>query len=879
MPIDGIKKAFKRAGRGSAATDVDDELAFHIARKVDELVARGMSPNEARAAAMRAFGDVANVRDELERLTKARNGRERRGEWLADFLYDLRYAARGMRRTWAFTLVALLTLALGIGATTATFSVVNGVLLRPLPYPDADRIVRVWERTETSDRVAFATPNLLDIAEQSRTLSHLAGYLGGQTVVLGANASVRAAAYGVTREFFGLFGVKPALGRLPVTEEALAGGPRVAVVSHDFWQRQLGSTPDFERRSLDIFGIRYNIIGVMPAGFAYPADAEIWMAREFDAGDARTSHNWTAIGRLTPSSTVESARREVDGIMHALAAQYGTEMNGTGASMIPLADALTGNVRKPLALIFVAVAFVLLVACVNLASANLARGESRRQEMAVRAALGAGRWRLARQLLAENLLLAIAGGVFALAVGYGFTRALVAIAPRELPRLSEISLDTKVAAFTVLVSALTGLTIGVLPALQVARTALRDAISAGGRAAIGGDGGKSRRFLIAGEVALVVMLLVGAGLTLRSFRTLLQRNPGFDATGVLAVRVDPPDSKYQDSTRAIALLNRMLTETRALPSVQSVGMVNIRPLAAFHIGGGFEMSDGSERGYANYKVIGGDYFRTMNIPLKRGRLFEERDRSGAPHVVLVNETAAAKLWPGKDAIGQRIRYRGMDSHVADWMTVVGIVGDVNQRGLDEPVDPETYVPLTQRPERIQSGTTILIRTSGDPASLTTAVRDRLHAIDPDIPTSSATFESLVMSSVADRRFTMLVLTAFGSFALFLAAVGIYGVLAYSVNRRTREIGVRMALGAERSRVLGMILGDGMRSVVPGLIVSVVGALFLSRLIAGLLYGIAPSDPLTFVLVIAVLLVVTLVASLVPARRATKVDPMVAIRAQ
>ena len=878
MPIDGIRRAFRRAGRSSAATDVNDELAFHITRRVDDLVARGMSPTEARAEAMRAFGDVDHVRDELERLTRARNTRVRRGEWLSDLAQDARYAARGMRRGWAFTLVALLTLALGIGATTATFSIVNAVLLRPLAYPEPDRLVRVWERTDRSNRIQVSTLNLLDMAERSRTLSHLAGYLGGSTVVLGADRPVRAQAYGVTREFFGTFGVKPALGRLFVPEEALENGPRVAIVSHEFWQRQLGGTRDFERRSLDIYARRYQVVGVMPPGFAYPADAEIWMAREFDAGEARTSHNWQAVGHLAPTATVEMARGELDAIMRSLAAQHGTAMNGTGITLIPLADSLVGNVRRPLALIFGAVAFVLLVACVNLASANLARGESRRQEMAVRAALGAGRWRLARQLLAENLLLSILGGAVALAVGYVVTRALVWIAPANLPRLSEVRLDARVASFTIALSTLTGLLIGVLPALQVARTALRDAISAGGRAAIGGDGGRSRRILIGAEVALVVMLLVGAGLTVRSFRTLLQRDPGFDPTGVLAVRVDPPSSKYADSTRAVVLLERLLAEAKSLPSVASVGAINIPPLAGWHINGGFDTSDG-ERGNASYRVIGGDYFRTMGIPLKHGRLFAAPDRSGAPHVVVVNETAVAKHWPDSDPIGHRIRFRGMDAHRDDWMTVIGVVGDVNQIGLDVPTEPEAYVPMAQRPERMHDGATLLLRSTTDPAALNTAIRDRITAIDADIPTTITTFESVVLGSVADRRFTMLVLTAFGSFALFLAAVGIYGVLAYSVNRRTREIGVRMALGAEQSRVLGLILRDGMRSVVPGIAVGVVGALLLSRLMAGLLYGIAPTDPLTFAAVVGVLIVVTLAASLVPARRATKVDPMVAIRAQ
>src|SRR5215207_4441539 len=479
MPIDGIRRAFTRAGRSSATTDVNDELAFHITRRIDDLIAHGMSPTQARVEAMRAFGDVDHVREELECLTRARHGRVRRGEWLSDLANDMRYAARGMRRGWAFTLVALLTLALGIGATTATFSIVNAVLLRPLSYTDPERLVRVWERTERSERAQLATPNLLDMKEQTRTLSHLAGYRGGSTVVLGAEEPLRAQTYGVTRDFFGLFGVKPALGRLFAPEEMVEKGPRVAIVSHEFWHRYLGATRDLERRSLDIYGERYQVVGVMPPGFAYPASAEIWMALEFETGEARSSHNWSAIARLAPTASIDAARAELDGIMRALAAQYGTVMNGKGVTVLGLADALVGNVRRPLTLIFGAVAFVLLVACVNLASASLARGESRRQEMAVRAALGAGRWRLARQLLAENLLLAIFGGVFALVVGYAFTKVLVLIAPSTLPRVSEVRLDARVATFTIVLSTLTGLLIGVLPALQVARTALRDAIAAG----------------------------------------------------------------------------------------------------------------------------------------------------------------------------------------------------------------------------------------------------------------------------------------------------------------------------------------------------------------------------------------------------------------
>ena len=418
-----------------------------------------------------------------------------------------------------------------------------------------------------------------------------------------------------------------------------------------------------------------------------------------------------------------------------------------------------------------------------------------------------------------------------------------------------------------------------LPALQVARSALRDAISAGGRAGIGGDGGTSRRLLIAAEVALVVMLLVGAGLTVRSFRTLLDRDPGFDPADVLAVQIDPPASKYADSTRAVAFYDRLLGDVRSLPSVRSAGVINIAPLASWHISGGFEIDGRQERGNASYRVVGGDYFRAMGIPLRRGRAFQDGDRSGAPHAVIVNETAAAKTWPGANPIGQRIRYTGMDEHVNDWMTVVGVVGDVHQLGLAAPVEPETYVPFAQRPERMLDGATIVVKSATDPALLTTAIRNRIRAIDADIPSTIDTYAHVVQTSVADRRFTMLVLSAFGTFALFLAAVGIYGVLAFSVNRRTREIGVRMALGAARGRVLRMILRDGMRAVLPGIGVGVVGALLLSRLMSNLLYGVAPTDPMTFASVIAVLVLVTLVASLVPARRATRVDPIEAIRAQ
>jgi predicted permease len=870
-----FKRAFRRTS-ASAATDVNDELSFHIARKVDELVRQGMAPDEARAEAMRTFGE--DVRGELERLTRTRHGRTRRSEWLRDLLYDFRYSARGMRRSWGFTLVALLTLSLGIGATTATFSIVNGVLLRGLPYPGADRLVRVWERTEGSARVKLATPNLTDMKERTRTLSHLAGYMGGSTVALGADEPLRTAAYSVTRDFFGVFGVKPYLGRIPVPEEVVANGPRVAVVSYEFWERHLGATRDIERRSLDIYGTRYQVIGVMPPRFAYPAGAEVWMAGEFDAGESRTSHNWQAVGRLRADATVEMARGELDGVMRALAAQYGSATNAIGITVMPLAASLTGEVRRPLTLLFGAVAFVLLVACVNLASANLARGESRRQEMAVRAALGAGRGRLARQLLAENLLLSASGGVVALALGYLFTRVLVLIAPSNLPRLDEVRLDARVAVFTLLVSTLTGLLIGMLPALQVARSALRDAIGAGGRAAIGGDGHQSRRLLIGAEVALVVMLLVGAGLTVRSFRILMQRNPGFDPTNVLTARIDPPASKYDDSTRAIALFDQLLAQARSLPAVQSAGMINIPPLDSWHINGGFEMDGRATKGYASYRVIGGDYFKAMSVPLRKGRLFQDSDRSGSPHVAIVNETAAATLWPGEDPLGQRIRYTGMDRHQHDWMTVIGVVGDVNQLGLASPVEAETYVPYAQRPDRMHSPT-IVMKSTTDPAQLATAMRERIRAIDSNIPSSIAPFETVVLASVADRRFTMLVLSAFGAFALFLAAVGIYGVLAYTVNRRTREIGVRMALGAARGRVMRMVLRDGMQAVVPGIAAGVVGALFLSRLIAGLLYGIAPSDPVTFGIVIMVLVIVTLAASLVPARRATMVDPMEAIRAQ
>jgi putative ABC transport system permease protein len=858
-------------GRGAFERDLDDEIAFHIAAQTERNIALGYGPSEARRLAEREFGSRARYKDDV---------RDVRGLTLADDIgRDVRVSMRSFRRTPAFTAVAVLTLALGIGATTAIFSVVNGVLLRPLPFDAPDRLVSLYERGERFDRMAPSAPNVADWQAQSRSFEAIAAYRGGATPVLGLEAGLTANVAAVGRDFFTILRVSPYYGRAFTAEESRAGSAATAVVSYAFWQKYLAGTRTLGARPLAIWGTAFTIVGVMPPGFAYPERADIWFPLEpFNEGMGRSSHNDEVIARLAPGVTLAQARGDLETIAKRLREQYGKGTNAIGASVFPLQDELVGSVKTYLRMLLFAVVFVLLVACVNLASANLARGAARRREMAIRTALGAGRARLIRQLLTENVLLAVTGGLVGLVLARWLVGVLLALAPRTLPRADTIGIDGAVLVFTLVVSVLTGVVIGIIPALQAGGADVRTALS-GGRGEVSSRRGELRRWLVGAEVALALVLLVGAGLLVRSFATLLGEDLGLDPRNVLTVAVELPASTYGEPADKARYYTAALAAVGSVPGVQQAALINIVPLSREGFGSGVVVEGRSDDPrYADYRLISADYFRTMRIPLVSGRVFTDADDSTATHVTVINQAMAEQFFPGQNPIGQRIKQGGMDAHRDIWMTIVGVVGDVRRTGLTKPAGPQQYIHYKQRPERGNFGT-LVVRTAGPPAMVTGAIRDRLRALDVSVTAEMATMIDVRTRSVADRRFAMLVLSGFGTVALLLAAIGIYGVLSYSVARRAREIGVRMALGAARSTVVGMVLRDSMMPVAMGVVVGIVGSLGLTRLMQGLLYGVGTTDPTTFAAVTAVLGSVALLASYLPAYRASRIDPMIAMRAE
>ncbi|HEY4305294.1 MAG TPA: ABC transporter permease [Gemmatimonadaceae bacterium] len=861
---------------GRLESDVDDELRFHIEMQTAALIGQGMPPGRARAKAESDFGAVSRVTDGV---------REARGLSAAhigdDLGRDVRFALRSLLRSPAFTIVAVVTLMLGIGATTAMFSVVNAVLLSALPYPNADRLVELHERAVTENRsysTAVSAPNFTDWHAQSKTIELMSAYRGGETTVLGLRDPIKANLYAVSQDYFRLFGGAPALGRTFNPDETLGNAATVAVVSYAFWRDQLGARNDLASAHLQAWGQTVTVVGVMPKGFGYPDDAEVWIPLEpLNREMGRDSHNDDTIGRLATGVSRDVAEREMTAIAQRLRQVYPTHNVAVGAEVVGLRDSIVGPVRKYLNILFGAVAVVLLVACVNLASANLARAAGRARELAIRTVLGAGRGRLARQLLTESVLVASAGGAAGLLMAQLLVRGMLAYEGNVLPRAGGIAISAPVLVFALGVTIGTGLLIGVLPALQVGQSDLRAGVTAGGRGTAVGRS-SMRRGLVIAEVAFAVLLLIGAGLLVRSFRALLSENAGFTSDGVLAVNVALPETRYRSGGDRSRFYDQAIDALRAIPGVESVGLINIAPLSRAGFGGGvgIEGRPTEENIYSDYRIVSSDYFKTMHIPLLAGRVITGGDDSTSQHVTVINQAMAKKFFPGENPLGKRLIELGMDSHRAMPMTVVGVVGDVRSDDLSKGPRSQHFVPYRQRPERASFGV-LTMRTKLSPASMGPTARASIRSLDPNVLATVQTMDDIRDKSVGSRRFTMVVLSAFAALGLVLAAIGIYGVLSYSVARRTREIGVRMALGAVRSSVVAMVLRDSLTPVAIGSVLGIVAAFVGARLIAALLYGVSATDPLTFAGVVVVLLGVAIVASIVPASRAARVDPIVALR--
>ncbi len=796
---------------------------------------------------------------------------------------DLRFALRMLARSPGFALVAVLTLALGIGANSAIFSVVSGVLLRPLPYAEPDALVSVWPEG------AFPRGGFLAFREEARSFAAVAGYgVATELTLFDRGEPARLEGTETTANLFRVLGVDAALGRTFLAEEEEPGAERVVLLSHALWRQRFGGDPSAVGRSVRLDGVSHTVVGVMPADFRFPSSAtQLWTPVPFDPGDriGMWSERWlNPVARLRPGADLSLAQAEVDAFMPRLREMFPWDMPdgyGRGAAVVPLRDEVVGDVRPMLLLLLGAVGLVLLIACVNVANLLLARAAARQREIAIRGALGAGRGRLVRQLLTESVLLSVLGGALGLGVGAAGVELLTATLPADTPRLEEVRIDVGVLGFTAALALLTGLLFGSLPALRTSHFGLKAALIEGGRTA---GGGRSRRglasALIAAEMALAVVLVIGAALLVRSFWNVVQVDPGFQTGNVVSALVAPSESRLGDDAARRDFFARLEERLAALPGVSAVSATSQLPFAEGIYGSVFVIEgrpDPATRGgdwplADAAPVVGADFLRTLGIPLLRGRGFTDADREGAPGVVLVSEALARRHWPGEDPIGGRIRFPGAGE---EWRAVVGVVGDVKWERLTEEGRSALYTPLAQGrtgPMRV------VAKTTGDPRTLAASLRGIVAALDPQTPVSDVrTVDQRISSSVERPRFAMLLLAAFAGVALLLGAVGIYGVIAYTVGQRTREIGVRMALGARSGDVLRLVLAQGAGLALAGVALGVGIALAVTQALRSLLFGVGAADPLTFALVPLLLVGVALLASWIPARRAARVDPMVALR--
>ena len=799
------------------------------------------------------------------------------------FWKDVRFGLRTLAKSPGTTLAALLALALGIGANTAIFSVVNSVLLQPMPYPDSERLVLVWESNPELGfpRFTVAPPNFLDWRQQSRSFEDLAAVEFARFSLTGGEQPQAVQGARVSSSFFRLMRSEPSPGRGFRPEEDRPGAPPVAVISRALWQSRFGSDPAVVGQPIQIDGQSHTVVGIAPEGFDFPFDRQIWVPITADlASQGRGAHYLLVIGRLKDGVSAEEAGTEIGGIAGRLAKAYPDSNSGWGAYVVPLHESAVENIKPALVILLVFVSFVLLIACANVANLLLARVVAREREIALRTALGAGRTRLIRQMLTETLVLFLSGGALGLLLAYWGTKALIALNPEGIPRAEEIGLDGGVLLFTLLVSLATGLLFGLVPALSAAGRQLVESLKEGGRAMAGGVRGRFvRNTLIAGQVALTLILLVGAGLLIQSFARLQAVDPGFQPEGVLAVSYSLPQSSYAEPQQ-IAFAQQLLERVQALPGVTSAATVYPLPLSGENMVLAFAVEGRpapppNEVPSANVRAISTGYFRTMGIPILEGRAFTDRDDRRAPRVAIINRTMAKRVWSGESALGKRFTFDDPGQPDAQWLTVVGVVGEVRHATLSQEAGSEAYWPQYQNPI---ADATVMVRTASDPTALAGPIREQVKALDPNLPVDQIrTLDDLVTASLSQSRFKTVLLSIFAGLALVLAAVGIYGVVSYSVSQRTHEIGIRMALGAERRSVLRLVVRQGMALVLAGLAVGLAGAWFGSRYLEDQVYGVSAKDPVTFLAVPLVLAAVALIANYLPARRATRVDPLVALR--
>ena len=806
-----------------------------------------------------------------------------------NLLQDLRYALRALLKNPGFALLAIVTLALGIGANTAIFSVVNGVLLKPLPYRDPQQLIRVFERSERQPRFPMAQGNFQDYREQNTALSGLALYTRHDMEFSQGDKPERLAALGVTAGFFELLGVQPLLGREFRRDDELPGNSSVVILSYGLWQRRFNGDPAIVGKGITLSGQPFTVVGVMPAGVQHVGgdyrsmphgeSVDLWGPLEMPAQAGRGPHFCNAIGRMKPDVTLAQAEAAFNVIADRLAQQYPNTNQGWRIAIQPLHEEIVGRAQTPLLVLFGAVFFVLLIVCVNVANLLLARATVREREVAVRAALGAGRWRIVRQLLTESVLLAFLGGAAGVLLAKWLIAALNVLSQEQLPRLQAVTLDGRILLFTLALTLLTGVLFGLAPALQAGQLDLNEVLKEGGRS--GGTSRRQRRLrdaLVIAEVALALVLLVGAGLLMRSFWKLQQTDPGFNSEHVLTASLTLPRARYSDKSKAIGFQQQLLERLAALPGVQAAGLTSDLPWTGYDENAGFAIEGKTfprnQAPSGRYHYVSPDYFRTVGVPLISGRFFGGEDRPDTPSVVLINRSMAERYWPGESAVGKRFSFASQPKE-KDWNAVVGVVGDVKDYPYSPAAEPAFYFSTTQGspPEMI-----LALRANTDPLRLVETVRAEIRSLDKDLPLAEVkTLETIASTAVAGQRFTLWLVGLFALTALVLAAVGIYSVLSYLAAQRTHEIGIRMALGAERRDVLRLLIGQGMSLALVGVSLGLVASFGLTRLLKNLLFNVSATDPLTFVAIALLLITVALLACYIPARRATKVDPLVALR--
>jgi predicted permease len=879
--------------------ELDEELQSHIEMRMHDNLAAGMAREEARYDAQKRFGNTSLLKEDTLAMDII--------GWMETLGQNLRYAIRMLRRSPGFTAVAISTLALGIGGNVAIFTVVRAVLLSPLPYSHPEQLVRVYDdlRGPNSHDVGMSVPELWDLRDKSGVFQEISALVSADANLTGGDQPERIELLGTSANYFTMLAALPQLGRVYTPQDAQPGFTEGVVISDGFWRRTFGADPQVIGRKIRVDSDLYTVIGVMPPGFRHPGrtvtnEVDVWAAAGFMALPFQVPPQRSvrflpgAMGRLKPGLTVSQAQARLDALSAQLTREFPTEYPAAaawGLRLVSMQEDLVGNVRTELFVLLGAVAFVLLIACVNLANLLLARSASRQREIAIRLAVGAGRGRLMAQLLTESVLLStISGGVALLSV-YWLKTWLLTLAPVDLPRLHEVSLSTGVLLCAFAVSILTGVIFGLAPALQAARSSHVADLREGSR----GSGSSKRqmkisRFLVASEIALSLVLLIGTGLLLRSFWHLAEVHPGFDPHGLLTTRIwlpvpnDPSEDAYPTVEKRVAFLREVLRRVSALPGVEdaSIGTPNSLPMNSAKSQFPFiieNRADDSERTpVAEFAAVSPGYFHVLKAPLIRGRVFTDADNSRGQQVALINETLARRYWPYGDPIGQHIKLgarRGQDQSKIPLTTIVGVVGDIKSDGYDVANAPHIYLPVYQ----IASYSSVVyLRTGGDPVSLGAAIRREVQEVDPSIPVFGVrTMDDVITKYLAERRFALELLGIFAAVALLLASIGIYGVMAYTFSQRTNEIGIRMAMGAQRRDILEIAAGEGAIVVAFGIVSGIIGSAVFTRFLQSMLFEVKSSDPLTYVGISALLAGVTLLASLVPARRATRVDPLTALR--